>query len=358
MAKITNSSSITPIRRRTFIKSTAAVAGLIAAPNIIRPAWAKGETLYINTWGGVWTKSATEAFIAPFSKETGIEVKTLSPVSFAKLKAQVRTGKYEWDATTQGIPDCARALRENLLEPVGKVVDPAKLSPGAINYNGIKSHALGTALTYRKDKFPNGGPQSWADFWDVEKFPGNRSMYNNASRVLPAALQADGVPRDKLYPLDLDRAFRKLDEIKPHIKVWWKQGSQSEQLLRDGEVDMIQMWNGRAANVQSQGVDAEIVWNGAEILMVNWIVVRGTPRADLAWRYIQSAHQAERQATFASLMKYGPANPKAFEYIDEKLAKTLPTYPDNAKVAYTPDPDWTGANMGEMVKRFNRWLAS
>ena len=132
MAKITNSSSITPIRRRTFIKSTAAVAGLIAAPNIIRPAWAKGETLYINTWGGVWTKSATEAFIAPFSKETGIEVKTLSPVSFAKLKAQVRTGKYEWDATTQGIPDCARALRENLLEPVGKVVDPAKLSPGAI----------------------------------------------------------------------------------------------------------------------------------------------------------------------------------------------------------------------------------
>jgi putative spermidine/putrescine transport system substrate-binding protein len=344
------------INRRRFLGTS---AGALAAPFVIRPAWAKGETLYVNTWGGVWTRSATAAFFEPFNKESGIEVKTLSPVSFAKLKAQVRTGNYEWDVTTQGQPDCVRAMRENLLQPVNmNVVDPGQLSPGAINYNGIKSHALGTALTYRRDKLPNGGPQSWADFWNVEKFPGNRSMYNNASRVLPTALLADGVPRDKLYPLDLDRAFKKLDEIKPHIKVWWKQGSQSEQLLRDGEVDMIQMWNGRAANVEKQGVPVEIVWNGAEILMVNWIVVRGTPRADLGWRYIQSAHKADRQAKFASLMNYGPANPKAFEYIDEKLAKTLPTWPGNADVAYTPDPEWVGANMGDMVKRFNRWLAS
>lgn len=359
MGTNSKSSKTSSATRRNFLKSSAAMAaGAAMAPYVIRPAWAKGETLYINTWGGVWTRSATEAFIAPFSKETGVEVKTLSPVSFAKLKAQVRTGNYEWDVTTQGVPDCARAIRENLLEPVAKSVDPSKLSPGAINYNGIKSHALATALSYRKDKFPNGGPQSWADFWDVDKFPGNRAMYNNAQRVLPAALLADGVPRDKLFPLDLDRAFRKLDEIKPHIRVWWKQGSQSEQLLRDGEVDMIQMWNGRAANVQSQGVDTEIVWNGAEILMVNWIVVRGTPRAELGWKYIQSAHQAERQAKFATLMQYGPANPKAFEYIDENLAKTLPTWPANAKAGYTPDPEWVGANIGDAVKRFNRWLAS
>lgn len=359
MNKGSTKSCTNSLNRRKFIKSSAAAAaGILAAPYVIRPAWAKGETLYINTWGGVWTESATEAFIKPFMQDTGVDVKTLSPVSFAKLKAQVTTGNYEWDVTTQGVPDCVRALREDLLEPVGKSVDPSQLSPGAINYNGIKSHALGTALTYRRDKFPNGGPQSWADFWNVEKFPGNRSMYNDSSRVLPAALLADGVPRDKLFPLDLDRAFKKLDEIKPHIKVWWKQGSQSEQLLRDGEVDMIQMWNGRAANVQSQGVDAEIVWNGAEVLMVNWIVVRGTPRAELGWQYIQSAHKADRQAKFASLMQYGPANPKAFEYIDEKLAKTLPTYPANIDVAYTPDPEWLGENKGEMVKRFNRWLAS
>ena len=35
---------------------------------------------------------------------------------------------------------------------------------------------------------------------------------------------ADGVAPDKLYPLDVDRAFKKLEEIKPNITVWWTSG--------------------------------------------------------------------------------------------------------------------------------------
>ena len=85
---------------------------------------------------------------------------------------------------------------------------------------GITSYSLGTNLVYRKDKFPNGGPQSWADFWDVKKFPGSRCFYDRSFSCLAFALLADGVPADKLYPMDVDRAFRKMSEIKPHIKVW------------------------------------------------------------------------------------------------------------------------------------------
>src|SRR5258705_369542 len=77
-----------------------------------------------------------------------------------------------------------------------------KLFPDAIFANGISYCALGTNLCYRRDKFPNGGPQSWADFWDVKKFPGTRSLYNNAPRTLAFALLADGVAPDKLYPMD------------------------------------------------------------------------------------------------------------------------------------------------------------
>jgi putative spermidine/putrescine transport system substrate-binding protein len=346
-------------RRQALRTGIAAATSAIAAPYVSRSALAKEQTLYINTWGGSWERNASAAFFQPFSKATGIAIKTESPVTFAKLKAEVMTHQYDWDVTTQGQPDCVRGMRENLLEPVNyKIIDPTKLSPHAITYNGIASHALGTCLAYRKDKFPNGGPQSWKDFWDVDRFRGNRAMYKNAARVLPAALLADGVPRDKLYPLDVDRAFRKLDQIKPHIKVWWHQGSQSEQLLRDNEVDMIQMWNGRAAQLIRQKVPVQLVWNDAEILTVNWIVVRGTPRADLAWRYIQFAHQPELQAKFALTMDYGPANPKAFEYIPEAAAKQLPTWPDNEKVAYHPDPEWVGAHMNEIAKRFDAWLIS
>ena len=147
--------------------------------------------------------------------------------------------------------------------------------------NGISYCALGTNLCYRKDKFPNGGPQSWADFWDVKKFPGTRSLYNNAPRALAFALLADGVPPDKLYPMDIDRAFKKLDQIKPHIKVWWTQGNQSQQLIRDGEVDMMAIWNARASELAAQGVPVELVWNGADVGITMWGVAKGAPNRKL-----------------------------------------------------------------------------
>src|SRR5437762_7330213 len=107
-------------------------------------------------------------------------------------------------------------------------------------------------------------------------------MLNNAVRTVQFALVADGVPVDKVFPLDIDRAFRKLDQIKPHIKVWWTQGSQSQQLIRDGEVDMIAMWNARAQEMIDRGERFEIVWEGAENYGGYWFVPKGTPRAKLA----------------------------------------------------------------------------
>jgi putative spermidine/putrescine transport system substrate-binding protein len=131
------------------------------------------------------------------------------------------------------------------------------LGPNQIYLQGVGNVALATGLAYRKDKFPGGGPKSWADFWDVKRFPGNRSLYNRSFTAMSYALLADGVAPDKLYPMDMDRAFRKLGEIKPHIKVWWTQANQSQQLIRDGEVDMIAMWNARANELAEQGVPLE-----------------------------------------------------------------------------------------------------
>ena len=187
-----------------------------------------------------------------------------------------------------------RADKEGLLEPIdwphraeGQAVCRAPTT------HGIGPCALSTNLAYRSDKFPNGGPKTWAEFWDVKKFPGNRSMFNNAVRAAQFALVADGVPPDKIFPMDVDRAFKKLDQIKPHIKVWWTQGNQSQQLLRDGEVDMMVMWNARASELQQQGLPVELVWHGATITTTMWGIAKGAPNRKLAWEFLQFAVQAE-----------------------------------------------------------------
>src|SRR5204863_314594 len=245
----------TTMRRRTFLNGFAAtVTAAAAGPLIVTDrTLAQTRTIFVNTWGGSWTAAEEAAFFKPFTEATGIRVRTVAPVSYAKLKAQVQSGSYEWDVTAITQADLLRADREGLVEPIDwSIVKKDKLFPNAVYANGLAYCALGTNLAYRRDKFPQGGPKTWADFWDVKKFPGNRSMLNNAIRAAQFALVADGVAPDKVFPLDVDRAFKKLDQIKPHIKVWWTQGNQSQQLLRDGEVDMMVMWNARASELAQQ----------------------------------------------------------------------------------------------------------
>lgn len=345
--------------RRTFLKHavlTAAVGGpLVVTERTI----AQTRTVYVNTWGGSWTAAEDAAFFKPFTEATGIRVQTVAPVSYAKLKAQVVNRSYEWDITAITQADLLRADREGLVEPIDwSIVKKEKLFPNAVYANGLAYCALGTNLVYRKDKFPKGGPRTWADFWDVRKFPGNRAMFHNAVRVLQFALVADGVALDKVFPIDVDRAFRKLDEIKPHVKVWWTQGNQSQQLMRDGEVDLMVMWNARASELQQQGLPVELVWHGATITTTMWGIAKGAPNRKLAWEFVQFAVQAKPQADFANRLYYGPTNPDAFKYVTAEVARQLPTFADNAKVAIRSDTVWEAEHTARIQERFAQWLVS
>jgi putative spermidine/putrescine transport system substrate-binding protein len=227
------------------------------------------------------------------------------------------------------------------------------------NGHGVASNIQGTNLCYRRDKFPGGGPKSWTDFWDVQKFPGTRGLcINDPPRNMIFALLADGVPLDQLYPLDMDRAFKKLEQIKPHIKVWWREGNQSQQLIRDGELDMMSIWNGRAAELAQQGVPVELVWNGAVRSTSTWCVLKGAPNRSLAWELIAFASQAKPQAEFNKRLFYGPIEAAAFDFIPHDVAVQLPTYRDNLAVSVREDDEWEADRIIAIEERFRQWLSS
>lgn len=350
------------ITRRSLVAragSSALVAGL--GPLIITERTiAQTRTLYVNGWGGSWTKAEQEAFYKPFTEETGIVVRSVTPVSFAKIKAQATTGTYEWDITAVNRAQVKRAAAEGYLEPVDTtVLKDSDLYPGAVSEFSVSYCYTGTPLSYRKENFPNGGPRSWADFWDVHKFPGPRALYNGAQWAIPYALLADGVSKEKLYPLDIDRALAKLDEVKPHLKVWWTQGPQVQQLLRDGEVYMSPIFSSAAAqlNAETPGRLLEVVWNGALLYSTDWCVSKGAPNRKLAWEFIKFASDARRQAVFSSISKNGSANPKSFDFLAPEIAKEMGTYPENFKQAFTADYSWEAANIDSITERFTRWLA-
>ena len=344
------------ISRRAMLKAGA--GGLIAAPALLRSAApAEGKTLYVNSYGGVWETSWRKAFFDPFTAESGIAIKTVPGVSFAKLKAEVQTGNYQYDQSNLGDSEYAQAVHDGLLEPVDKdAAKAASLPPKLIRDFGIVSYSLGTNLVYRKDKFPNGGPRNWADFWNVKKFPGPRCLFDRSFTCLAFALIADGVPRDKLYPMDLDRAFHKMDEIKPHIKVWWHDGAQSQQLIRDAEVDMIGMWSARAIDLIKDNVPLELVWDGAELYWANLVVPKGDPNAKAAWQFAGFVAQAKPQADFATLLPYGPANPAARALMPEAKLRLTPAWPANEAVMFQHDTKWLAPRLAEIRERWTQWM--
>ena len=198
---------MTPRISRRGVLALGAAGSLLGTPAIIRPAGAQARTIYVNSYGGVWETAWRKAFFDPYTAQTGVQIKTVPGVSFAKLKAQVQTRNFEWDLVNLGDVEYGQAVLEGLLDKVDKAAAKTdQLPPHMVRDYGITSYSLGTNLVYRKDKFPNGGPQSWADFWDVKKFPGPRCLFDRSFTCLAFALLADGVPIDKLYPMDLDRA--------------------------------------------------------------------------------------------------------------------------------------------------------
>jgi putative spermidine/putrescine transport system substrate-binding protein len=207
--------------RRGFLRlagggaATATLGPLLLAERSI----AQTRTLYVNSWGGSYTAAQDAAYFKPFTAATGIQIRVITPVSYARIKAQVQTGSYQFDLTSVNSMLWLRASREGLAEPIDwTIVNKDALPADAVvaDGHGIASNIQGTNLCYRSDKFLHGGPRSWADFWNVEKFSGPRSLcVSDAPRNMIFALLADGVPRDALYPLDIERAFKKLDRIKP-----------------------------------------------------------------------------------------------------------------------------------------------
>ena len=255
------------LTRRAFGIGAASVAlGALSA----RMAAAQDVTIVVNGSGGSLAEVLKKLFEDPFTEQTGIKVRATAPVSLPKLKAMVESGNVEWDLTELNGDDVVLATKEGWLEEIDySIVDPENELPEMAKLpTAMVRASYSTVLGFRTDRFPEDKqPKTWADFWDVENFPGPRSLENSPKCNLEFALLADGVPLDELYPLDVDRAFAKLDEIKDHIPVWWDNGAQHVQLLVDGEVNMTSCWNGRITPLKSEGRPVEISWAGGALLL-------------------------------------------------------------------------------------------
>ena len=238
--------------RRDFIKALgAAFAGATSSALLGGAKHAAAADLPVTAFvfGGVWKKAAMKAFGEPFTQKTGIAMAYQDPYTFGKLRAMHEAHAMQVDVVSVQGEEIYQAERMNMIMPLDfNVIDRSVLDPRQLRHgNAIGAHTLSYVICYNKKKWPGDDhPKSWADFWNVERYPGRRMLRTEELWTIEAALKADGVKDSEFYPLDVDRAFRSLDRIKPHVRTWYSDNSLSQQLMEQEEMDLIAMMNGRA----------------------------------------------------------------------------------------------------------------
>jgi putative spermidine/putrescine transport system substrate-binding protein len=343
----------TKLDRRTFIRGTSAAAVAMSAPTVIRSAKAATQELVFVGFGGTYQEGQTKAFFEPFERETGIKIVQTTGVELAKLKAQVEAKNVEWDLIC--LPDRLRpaAVRDDLLSKLdyGRL-DISDILKETVSEHCVGSITLATQLSYSKQAFPDAAPVTWADAWNTEKFPGRRGMYGGITYTMEFALIADGVPKEALYPLDIERAFRSLEKFKRDA-VWWTQFPQVGQMLLSKEI-VLSPWT-RAPALILEGQPLGISFEGAAITFEGWVIPKGSKNYDAAMKFIGFALRPDRQAELTKYITFGPTNQKALPMVAPKVMAVLASNPDNFRQGFLFSGEWWGPNLAKVTERFNEW---
>ncbi|NKJ71837.1 extracellular solute-binding protein [Rhizobium leguminosarum bv. viciae] len=325
---------------------------------------AAARDLTVTSWGGTYQEAQRNIYFKPFATMTG---KPLLDESWdggiGVLQSKVKTGTPNWDVVQVESDELALGCADGLFEKIDweKIGGKDKFLPSAVSDCGVGAIVWSTAIAYDGDKIKD-GPQSWADFWDVKKFPGKRSLRKGPKYTLEFALLADGVPADKVYDAlatdeGIDRAFKKLDELKSAI-VWWESGAQPLQFLASGEVAMAAAYNGRITGInRAEKKNFKVVWPGSIYAVDSWVVLKGTENQGAAQDFIAFASRPENQSKLPEFIAYGLPNKDAAAKVPAEYAKDLPTQPANMTESIALDTDFWIDNSETLTKRFNAWLA-
>jgi putative spermidine/putrescine transport system substrate-binding protein len=275
-----------------------------------------------------------------------------SPTDVAKLQAMVEAGKPQWDVALVA-NDFGNESQGEWLTPIDySVVDKSSILEGYTDTYRVAADIEGTVVAHREDKI-DAAPKTWADFFDTEAFPGKRALNKYAAGgILEAALLADGVAPDDLYPLDVDRALAKLDTIKDDI-VWWETAAQSQQLLESGEAALGLVWIGRATDA-AKTAPVAINWDTWLSQDAYWVVPKGTDSEEAAMEFIAFATSKKPQEELAGLLPYGVVNVEA---ADEESVAADPNRPSNhLDTQIRMDDAWWADNLQDVSDQFNEWL--
>jgi putative spermidine/putrescine transport system substrate-binding protein len=326
---------------------------------------AAAEELTVVNYGGNIQDWSRTHYWKPFAAETGIKlIEDSRDYGIGIVRTKVAGGANTWDVVAAEDIEVIQGCEEGLFQKLdwSKIAAKDKLLPQAVMPCAQGEVIYDMMIGYDGKRITGDGPKNWADFWNTKKWAGKRVLYKDPRDSLEAALMADGVARDQIYqvlatPVGVDRAFRKLGELKPNL-LWWTNPGQSRQLLISGDAVMSATFGGGLLILnRKEHTDFRLAWTDAILHTDYWAVVKGTPHLTAAMQYLNFVNRPDRQAAFANEGLQGVPNRDADALIDKALYPNLVTNPENLKLALTSSAPFWLEHYDTLNQRFTAWLS-
>jgi len=352
------------VTRRSFLQAGLALG---VAPVVLGAcgtseggAGGAAKTITMVTWGGSTQTGIKDTIAAPFQRQTGIPVRVTAPVDYGKYLAQIKSGELTWDwVDVEGWFAVAHSddweiLPASITSTTASSLVQLPGGPKAVEPWGIENGSYSFAIAYRTDH-GDPHPKSWREFFDTSALPGKRSIYNYPYGMLEVALLADGVPFGELYPLDIDRAIRKLNSVRGDL-VFWNSGAELQQQLQSGAAPFAFAWNNRAAALAQSGQPVALEW-AQNLQDIGYDVIpKNNPRKAELISLINFRAAPENQVAYALATGYSPASTVAMSKISADRAKWFNAYPPNLEQAVgSINLDWWAKNFDTATSKWNAW---
>jgi putative spermidine/putrescine transport system substrate-binding protein len=326
------------------------------------PEKLKGSgTVRVCSYGGAFQAAQRQAYFKPFEELSGIKVIESEGPDIAKVKAMVDTGNIEFDV---GEFDRASVVNLGRKGDYWEAIDYGLFDVDNIDAafrekDSVAMLPYGQIIGYRTDAFGGKEPGDNPDLWDTARFPGSRCLQAGSGGLAPdleVAIMASGVPKEKVYPIDIDKAFASLAKIKPHVDKWWTAGAQPAQLLNDNEVTMATAWNGRIYTIQQNGAPVKPIWKNQLLRTDVWAIPKNAPNKANAQKFAAFITMAVPQARLSYIIPYGFVNNNSAALMPPDRLTQLPTAPETKKDLLVYNSAWWADNRDAVLARWNKFL--
>lgn len=353
------------MKRRAFLSTASAVGlGTLAAPSILR---AQGQPLKVGTYGGYFEESFQQHIYPDFTAATGIEVESIAEPTgeawLVQLQQAARAGQAPADVSMMAQVARIRGEQAELWAPLDRsAMSNVENLPDHFLYAYEDGGFYGTgavswfiSLVTNTDVYPE-APESWTAFWDPanENRLGLLALASNSFLLEITATCFFGGTDILGAEEGVLEVMNKLAEVKPNVRLWYRDEGQFQQALETGEIPMGQYYHDVTGLAAADGkpVRSTFPQEGAVLDSGSWVVSRASSAIEPAQVFIDYMAQPEIQAKLSRFVGTAPTVPREMtDLTDEEFAAVssdiepiLPRYD-----LYVDRADWVNQKWSELV---------